>query len=45
MKVISISLDEELYNKIQKLREEKAINVSKLVRNFLKEVVEKEFKS
>jgi len=45
MKVISISIEEELYNKIKELRDKKAINVSKWISFLIKQALEKEFKS
>ncbi len=43
--VMSVSIDEDLYNKIKELREKKSLNISKWVRDLLKEALEKEFKS
>lgn len=42
---MSVSIDEDLYNKIKELREKKSLNISKWVRDLLKEALEKEFKS
>jgi hypothetical protein len=42
-KVLSISVDVDVYNMIERLRKEKKVNVSAYLNDKLKEILEQEF--
>jgi len=42
-KVLSISVDEDVYLKIRRLRQEKKLNISSFLNEKLKEIIRQEF--